>query len=59
VRHDCVSFFEYLETVFDAASLLHPSERPHWLLNCSEDAFVLVRVRVSVSVRVGVRVTLT
>ena len=46
VRHDCVSFFEYLETVFDAASLLHPSERPHWLLNCSEDAFVLARDRV-------------
>jgi len=43
---DCVSFFEYLETVVDAASALHPAERPHWILNCSETVFLIARDRV-------------
>jgi DNA excision repair protein ERCC-4 len=46
VSLDCISFFEYLETVFDAASSLHPSERPHWILNCSETVWQLSRDRV-------------
>ena len=46
VSYDCVSYFEYLETVFDAASALHPSERPHWILNCSEAVWQLARDRV-------------
>ena len=39
-------YYEYLETILDAASLLHPSERPHWLLNCSEAVKTLARDRV-------------
>ena len=31
-----VTFFEYLETVLDAATALHPSERPHWVIHSSE-----------------------
>ena len=39
VSYDCVTYLEYIETVLDAASALHPSERPHWLLNSSEAVF--------------------
>lgn len=51
VSLDCVSFFEYLETVFDAASALHPAERPAWMLNHSETVFLLARERVYEVVR--------
>ena len=43
-----VSYFEYLETIFDAASAQHPAERPHWILNCSEAVWMLARDRVYV-----------
>ena len=46
VAFDCVSYYEYIETIFEAASSLHPSERPHWLLNCSEAVKTLARDRV-------------
>ena len=46
VAFDCVTYFEYLETVFDAASALHPAERPHWILSCSEAVWQLARDRV-------------
>lgn len=32
--------------MFDAASSLHPAERPHWILNCSEAVWQLARDRV-------------
>lgn len=36
VAYDCVTFFEYLETLFYHAAAQHPTERPHWVMNCSE-----------------------
>ena len=51
VAYDCVTFFEYLETLFDYASAQHPAERPHWVLNCSEAVFTLARDRVYVAPR--------
>ena len=46
VAYDCVSYFECLESIFDAASSLHPTERPHWILNSSESVWQLARDRV-------------
>ncbi len=44
--YDAVSFFELLESVIDGASALPAIERPHWLLQASEAAYVLARERV-------------
>jgi hypothetical protein len=54
VTYECVrgppacvaSDYEYLETIFESSSQLHPSERPHWILNCSEAVKSLARDRV-------------
>ncbi|KAL1523711.1 hypothetical protein AB1Y20_018641 [Prymnesium parvum] len=51
VLYDCVTFFEYLETLFKHASAQHPAERPHWVINCSDKVFTLARDRVYEIVR--------
>ena len=51
VRYDAVTFFEYLESVFDATSAQPPAERSHWVLQHSEPVYVLARDRVYELVR--------
>ena len=46
--HDAVSFFELFEAVIDSVSELPPMERPQWVLQASEAAYVLARERVYV-----------